>query len=317
MIRITSWVLAVCSILLCFDGTYAQSYPNRPIRMLTTPPGGGSDVMARLISQGLTNALGQQVVVDNRPSGVILGGIAAKAPSDGYTMVLQGSALWLVPLLQEAPYDPVKDFEPISMPAIAPNVLVVHPSLPVKSVQELIALAKARPGALNYSSGSTGAIAHLAGELFMSKAAIKIVRINFKGAGPALNGVITGEVQMMFPSAGSVAGHIASGRLRALAVTTAAPSELLPGLPTIASTGLPGYEAVSPFGVFAPANTSPAIIARLNQEIVKVTNSPDVRERILKMGMQPVGSSAAELKATVEAEVAKWGQVINDAGIRK
>lgn len=317
MFRVSSWTLAVCLALVGLDATYAQPYPNRPIRMLTTAAGGGSDVMTRLISQGLTNALGQQVVVDNRPSGIILGGIAAKATPDGYNLLLQGSGLWLAPLLQEAPYDAVKDFEPISMPALAPNVLVVHPALPVKSVQDLVALAKSKPGVLNYSSGTTGAIAHLAAELFMSKARVKIMRINYKGAGPALNAVVAGEVQMMFPSAGSAAGHVASGRLRALAVTTAKPSELLPGLPTIASMGLPGYEASSPFGIFAPAGTPQAIIARLNKEIVKVVNTAELKERILKMGMQPVGSSAAELKATVMAEVAKWGQVVKDAGIRK
>lgn len=317
MFRISSWTLAVCLTLVGLNVTYAQPYPNRPIRMLTTAAGGGSDVMTRLIAQGLTNALGQQIVVDNRPSGLILGGIAAKATPDGYNLLVQGSGLWLAPLLQEAPYDALKDFEPISMPALAPNVLVVHPALPVKSVQDLVALAKSKPGVLNYSSGSTGAIAHLAAELFMSKAGVKVMRINYKGAGPALNAVVAGEVQMMFPSAGSVAGHVASGRLRALAVTTAKPSELLPGLPTIASMGLPGYEASSPFGIFAPAGTSQEIIARLNKEIVKVLNTAQLKERILKMGMQPVGSSAAELKALVVAEVAKWGQVVKEAGIRK
>ncbi len=318
MFRVISRVLFVC-LVAPWAGTVSgqSSYPDRPIRMLTTEPGGGSDVMARLVAQGLTSALGRQVVVENRPSGIILGSIAAKATPDGYTMVLSGSGLWLVTLLQEAPFDPIKDFAPISLPATVPNILVVHPSLPVKSVQELIAMAKAKPGALNYASGSTGAIAHLAAELFNAKAGVKITRINYKGAGPALSSVVAGEVQLMFPSAGSAAAHVAAGRLRALAVTSAEPSELVPGLPTLASSGLTGYEAMSPFGVFAPAKTPKAIITRLNQEIVRVVTRADVKERFFKMGMETVGSSPAQLSATVKMEVTKWAQVIKDAGIRK
>lgn len=310
-------VLAIVLALFNPELTYAQqSYPNRPIRLLTTEPGGGSDVMARLIAQGLTGSLGQQVIVENRPSGIILGSIASKATPDGYTMLLSGSGLWLVPLMQDAPFDPIKDFAAITLPARVPNVLVVHPSLVAKSAQELIALAKAKPGTLNYSSGSTGAIAHLAAELFNSKAGVSIVRVNYKGAGPALAAVVAGETQVMFPSAGSVSAHIAANRLRALAVTTAEPSDLVPGVPTLASSGLPGYEAVSPFGVFAPAATPKSVLLRLNKEIVQIVRRPDVKDRFFKMGMETVGSTGSQLEATIKAEVATWSKVISDAGLR-
>ena len=233
-----------------------QNYPSKPIRMLAPEAGGGADFVARVIARELTANLGQQVVVENRggAGGIIAGEIVAKAPPDGYTLLFHGPAIWLLPFLRNhVPYDPVRDFSPITMAVTTPNILVVHPSLPVSSVRELIALAKARPGQINDAGANTASSVHLAAELFKAMAGVKIVRVPFKGVGPSLNALIAGQVQIMFPSAGAVAPHVKSGRLRALAVTSAQPTALAPGLPTVAASGVPGYESIAMFGIFAPA----------------------------------------------------------------
>jgi tripartite-type tricarboxylate transporter receptor subunit TctC len=240
----------------------------------------------------------------------------SKAPPDGYTLLIDAASFWIGPLLQETPYDPVKDFAPVTLTDSAPNVLVVNPSLPVKSVKELIALAKARPGELNYGSSSTGSTPHLAAELFNMMAGVKIVRVPFKGSGPAVISLLGGQVQLMFATAGSVAPHVKSGRLRALAVASLQPSALAPGLPTIAASGVPGYEAVAFEGMFAPAKTPVAIIDRLNQEIVRVLNRAEVKERFFNAGVETVGSTPEEFAAAIKSNVAKWGKLIKDAGIR-
>ena len=313
--RFVEWMFSIGMMVLGAGMVFGQNYPNKPIRIVASAAGGSGDFAARLIAQGLSGALSQQVVVDNR-GGVIPGEIVSKAPPDGYTLLIDAASFWIGPLLQETPYDPVKDFAPVTLTDSAPNVLVVNPSLPVKSVKELIALAKARPGELNYGSSSTGSSPHLAAELFNMMAGVKIVRVPFKGSGPAVISLLGGQVQLMFATAGSVAPHVKSGRLRALAVASLQPSALAPGLPTIAASGVPGYEAVAFEGMFAPAKTPVAIIDRLNQEIVRVLNRAEVKERFFNAGVETVGSTPEEFAAAIKSNVAKWGKLIKEAGIR-
>ena len=316
LLRFVAWVIAAGVLLLGAGAVSGQNYPNKPIRIVTSEAGGGNDLQARLIAQGLTGALGEQVIVENRPSGIIPGEIVSKAQPNGYTLLLYNNALWTGPLLQETPYDAVKDFSPIVAVSKAANVLVVNPALPIHSVAELIALAKAKPGELNYGSSGTGASNHLAAELFRTMAGINIVRINYKGAGPALTALLAGELQLMFPTAGAVAPHIRTGRVRVLAVTSAEPSALAPGVPTMAASGLPGYESISIYGVFAPARTPRTLIEKLNEEIVRFLNRADIKERFFNAGMETVGGSPEQLAATVKSEIARLGKVIEKAGIR-
>ncbi|MBI3069160.1 MAG: tripartite tricarboxylate transporter substrate binding protein [Betaproteobacteria bacterium] len=319
MPRLLIWALSAGMMALGAGGVTAQNYPTKPIRIVAAGPGGTGDFVARLVGQGLTVRLGQQVVVENRAAGggIIAAQTVAQAAPDGYTLLSYGPTIWLLPFLRRSvPYDPVRDFSPVTSLVTAPNLLVVHPSLPAKSVKELIALAKARPGELNYGSGATGATPHLAAELFKTMAGVDIVRINYKSTGQALNDLIAGQVQLMFSSAAAGLMHVKSGRLRALAVTSAQPSALFPGMPTVAAAGLPGYESASIFAVFAPAKTPAALIHRLNQEIVRVLNGADAREKLLNSGLEAVGSSPEEFAATMKSEMARWGKVIKDAGIR-
>ncbi|MBI4188930.1 MAG: tripartite tricarboxylate transporter substrate binding protein, partial [Betaproteobacteria bacterium] len=269
----------------------------------------------------LTASFGHQqvVIVENRGgSPAIAGETVAKATPDGYTLLLGTNSLWILQLIQNTPYDTLRDFSPLTIASRSPNILVVHPSLPVKSVKELIALAKAKPGALSYASGPVGSAPHLAPELFKAMAGVDIVRIGYKGGAPALNGLIGGEAQLMFAvaSGGVMTTFVKSGRLRALAVTTAQPSELAPGLPTVAASGLPGYESDTIAGMLAPARTPARLINRLNQEIVRVLNRADVKERLFNVGTEVVSGSPAEFAAVLKSEMAKWGKVIKDAGIR-
>jgi tripartite-type tricarboxylate transporter receptor subunit TctC len=293
----------------------AQDYPDKPLRIVTSEAGGGNDVQARLIAQGLTLALGQQVVVENRPSGVVPGDIVAKAAPNGYTLLLYNNTLWIGPLIHTTPYDVVRDLAPVTAVARAPNVLVVNAALPAKSVAELIVLAGAKPGALNYGSAGAGASNHLAAELFRTMAHIDIVRINYKGAGPALTALVAGELQLMFPTAGAATPHIKAGRVNALAVTSAEPTALFAGLPTVAAS-LPGYESISIYGVFAPSGTPRTIIVKLNAEIVRFLNRAEVKEKFFNAGMETAGSAPGELAAMVKSEMARMGKVIRDAGVR-
>jgi len=295
-----------------------QDYPNKTIRIITAEPGSGVDLVTRLMVTGLTGGLGQQLIVDNRggASGITPIQAVAKAPPDGYTLLLYGTGMWTLPLIQNLPYDPVSDFSPITLAGSSPNILVVHPSLPAKSVRELIALSKARPGALSYSSGGTGASNHLAAELFKSMAGVNILRVPYKGPASALNGMIVGETQLMFPNAAAAAPHLDTGRLRALAVSSARPSALVPGLPTITASGLPGYESAFAVGMFAPAKTPAAIISRLHQEAVRSLNSAEVKSRLFNVGVEVVGSSPEELAAAMKSEMARIGKMIKEAGIR-
>ena len=296
----------------------AQTFPSKPLRILTSEPGGGTDFVARMVAQGLTESLGQQVIVENRGggSGAIAGEALAKAAPDGHTLLAYGSTIWIVPLLRAgAPYDPQRDFQALSLTDRAPNVLVVHPSLPVKSVADVVALAKARPGELNYARAAAGGPPHLSAELFKSMTGAKLTAVPYKGGGPAVIGLLGGQVHLMFATAASITPHVKSGKARALAVTSAAPSALFPGVPTVAAS-VPGYEAVALNGVFAPAGTPAAIVNRLSVDIAQFLQRTEVRERFLNTGVETVGSTPAEFAATVKAEIAKWGKLIRDAGIR-
>jgi tripartite-type tricarboxylate transporter receptor subunit TctC len=297
-------------------GAAAQTYPSRPIRIVTSQPGSGSDFVARLIAPGLSAALGQAVVVDNR--GLIAIEIVARAPPDGHTVIFYSTPLWLSPFLRSnVSWDPVRDFAPITLAVTTPNILAVHPSVAARSVAELIAYAKAHPGKLNYGSGSIGSSSHLAAELFKALARVDIVRIPYKGVGPALIGLIAGQVHIVFPSASSALQYVKAGSLRALAVSSAQPSALAPGLPTIAASGVPGYEASTPLGVFAPAGTPAPIVERLNREMTLILNRPDVRDRLFASGVEVVGSTPAQLAEKIRSEMTRLGKVIREAGIRE
>lgn len=317
MTRVVAAVVTMGWSVLLAAPAWGQAYPAKPVRLVTSAAGGGNDFMARIIAQAMSGPLGQQVIVENRGgSSVIPGEVVVNSAPDGYTLLFASSSLWLAPLLQKIAYDPVRDLAPISLVDRSPNILVVHPSMPVRSVKELIALAKARPGEINYSSTGVGTSAHLAAELFKSMAGVSMVHIPYKGSGASLNGLLSGEVQLSFATATSVGPHLKAGRLRALGVTTAEPTPLLPGLTTVAAAGLPGYEAASTDGMFVPAKTPAAIIERLNQEIVRALQRADIREKFLNTGIELIGSGPGEFAAAIRAEVSRMGKVIRDAGIR-
>jgi tripartite-type tricarboxylate transporter receptor subunit TctC len=292
-----------------------QGYPDKPIRLVGSLPGGGSDLVMRLIAPGLKDALGQPVIVDNRAS-LLLGEIGAAAPPDGYTLIVVGSSFMIGHLLRKTTWDPIKDFLPVTLADAGPSVLLVHPSVPVKSVKELIALARAKPGTLNYGTGSPGSSAHLAGELFKSMVGVNLVWIPYKDQGLGMNALIGGETQVMFKDAGGVPAHIEAGRVRALAVTSGEPSPLFPGLPTVAASGVPGYEALAVDAVVVPARTPVAIIRRLNSEIVRSLQQPSVKQTLFNTGVIVVGNSPEELGKFMASEIEKWGKVIKEAGIR-
>ena len=294
----------------------AQGYPNRTIRIVTPPAGAGNDFVARVIAQGTTGYLGQQVVVDNRPASIV-GELVAKSPPDGYTLMAIGSVLWLTPFLQDSVgYDPVKDFAPISLTARSVNVLVVHPSVPARSVKELLALARARPGQLNFATGATGSSNHLAAELFKSMARVDIVRIAYKGSGPALNDMIAGQVHLMFPTSVAAMPHVQTGRLRALGVTTLEPSPLAPGLVPVAQSGLPGYESVVIYALFAPARTPADVIKRLHAALVQYRDAGGGGDKFTGAGIEVVASSPAELAAVMKSEMTRLGKLVKEAQIR-
>ena len=311
-------ILITAAALLAAGGLHAQEYPLKPVRIVAGDAGGGSDITARLIAQGVAGSLGQQLIVENR-GGNIANTVmpVARAPADGYTIVIYGGTFWIAPLLEKLPYDPVRDFAPITMATSSPSVVVVHPSLPVKSVKELIALAKARRGELNYASGPVGSSNHLSAELFKSMAGVNIVRIPYKGTGSALIDLMGGQVQIMFANAVSVGAHIKSGKLRALAVTGAQPSAVFPGLPTVAESGLAGYESASTQGMFAPVATPSSVINRLNQEIVRALNRTDIKDSLLRSGVDVVANSPEQFAARIKSEMTRLGKLIRDGGIRE
>jgi len=312
---VMAYVLFVGLMVLNTGNVSGQSFPTKPIRVITTEAGGTPEVIARLVFPTVSNALGQPVVIENIGGELIPGDLVAKAPPDGATILVYGSPFWTGPLLHKAPYDPIIDFAPITLAGRSPSMLVAHPSLPVKTVKELIILAKSRPGELNYASGTAGAASHLSMELLKLMAGINITRIPYRGGASAVKDLIAGQVQLMFTAATSARPHVKSGQLRALGVSTAQPTGLAPGVPAIAMSGVPGFESLEFSGVFAPAKTPEAIIKRLNEEIVRVLKSKDVTERLMNAGCEVVGQSPEQLAATVKAETDKWRRVIKDAGI--
>jgi tripartite-type tricarboxylate transporter receptor subunit TctC len=317
MSRRVVWIFPVVVMVLGMDAACSQSYPSKPLRFVTTGIGASTDLAARTVAQGLADSAGWNVVVDNRGSTIVAAEMASRAAPDGYTLLVSTDGLWRGPLLQKMPFDPAKDFSPITLVSRSPNILVVHPSLPVKSVKELIALAKARPGELNYGSGALGAATHLASELFNLMAGVKIVNIPYKSSGGAVTPLLSGQLQVMFGTTGAVSSHITSGRLRALAVSTSQPSPLAPGLPTVAAAAdLPGYESAATAGVFAPSGTSQAIIKRLNEEINRVLGRPEVKERFFNQSVEIVGGSPDEVAAFIKSDTATTARIIKEAGIR-
>jgi tripartite-type tricarboxylate transporter receptor subunit TctC len=311
--RILFAAVMFASALAC-----AQELPGKTIRIVTTEPGSTSDFLARLIAQGVSPAIGRSVIVENRGGGLAASDAVLRAAPDGSSVLLNGSSMWLAPLMRsDVPYDPVKDFLPVTLAANAPSVLVVHPSLPVKSIGELIAYAKAKPGEINYGSGSTGAPSHLAVELFKSMAGVNMVRIPFKGTSAGINALLGGQVQLMVVPPTAVLGHIKTGKLRGLAVTTAKPSVLAPGMAPVAAQGLPGYDVTGPFGLLAPAKTPAAIVQRLNQEMVRVLNGAEEKQRMLNSGVESVASTPEEFAAAIRDDIQKWGSLIRAAGIRE
>jgi tripartite-type tricarboxylate transporter receptor subunit TctC len=302
------------------QGPAAGSYPTGPIRMVVPfPPGGGVDSMGRIVAQRLAEALGKQIVVDNRggANGMIGSELVAKAPKDGYTLLFNGANLVTTPsLYAKVTYDPVRDFEPVSLVSLAPNILVAHPSVPANSVSELIALARARPGLVTFAGSGSGSTPHLAGELFKVMAKVDMVHVPYRGSGPAMVGLLSGEAVTMFLPAINAGPHLKSGRLRAIAVTAGKRLPAYPQLPTIAESGLRGYESSQWYGALAPAGTPAEIVNLLNGHIVKIMHAPDLQKRLIEDGTVPVGSTRAEFAAYIRSETEKWAKVIKASGAK-
>jgi len=300
---------------------FAQAYPSKPIRYIVPfPAGGGQDLVVRALAPRMGEALGQTVIVDNRPGAATMVGaeLAAKSPPDGYT-VFNGSNTTLAinpNLYSKVPYDPLKDFVAVTQIASLPNLLVVHPSLPVRTVKDLATLARNRPGQLNYGSSGTGTPAQLAGVMFGDEAHAKLVHVPYRGSSQALTALISGETQMMFGSMTSTLPFVKSGRLRAIAVTGAKRSLAAPDVPTVAEAAFPGFEAITWYGLFVPAGTPPAIIARLNTEVVKILRMPDFRDWLVAQGADPAPGTPEELAAFVKAELVKYAKIVKDSGMK-
>ena len=311
----------IVSALAWLPNAGAQPYPTKPIRLVITyPPGGNTDLVGRALALKLGEFMGQQVVVDNRGgAGGVLGSmITAQSAPDGYTIMLGTSAGMVInPLLsRKLTYDPVKDFAPVSMVVIVPQLLVINPQLPVKNVRELIAFAKAKPGYLNAGSSGVGTPNHFGTELLKWLAGVDIVHVPYKGGAPALTDLLGGQIQMAFSSVPAVLPHIKAGRLVALGVGSAKRSPALPNIPTIAEAGVPGYEYTTWYGIFAPAKTPRTLIARLNTEIVKAMETPDIKDRFTALGGDPDPGTPEELRAYMANESAKWAKIIKAANIR-
>ena len=314
-------VLALAGFAVPSEHVYAQAYPAKPVRIIVPfAPGGGTDIIARIIAPVLSERLGQQVLVDNRPGASTIVGseIVAKAAPDGYTLLiaLTGTLAINPSLYSKLPYDPVGSFAPISLLATSPNILVVHPSVPAKTVGHLIAIAKARPGMLNFASSGTGGAPHLAGELFKRLAKIDIVQVPYKGAGPALADVLGGHVSIMFSALPPVLPQVKAGKLRALAVTAARRSQLVPDFPTMAEAGVPGFEVSTWFGMLAPAGTDGRIADRLNSEVRSLLRAEDLRARFAEQGLEVLESSPSDFASYIKSEMARWGKIVRESGVR-
>jgi tripartite-type tricarboxylate transporter receptor subunit TctC len=312
--------LALAGLALAFDAP-AQGYPAKPIHFIVPYPAGGPlDTVARLLGAKLSESMKQPIIVDNKPGagGNIGADFVAKSAPDGYTILMGAVATHAInpTLYASIPYDPVRDFIPVTQVASTPNVLVVNPSVPASNVREFIAYAKANPGKLNFGSGSTGSAGHLAGELFDTLAGVKMVHVPYKGAGPAMQDLIAGQIQLMFDNLASSLGQIKAGRVKALAVTTAKRTALAPDLPTIAESGLPGFDISTWFGVFLPAKTPPAIVEKLHAEFTRALAAPDVREKMLQLGAEPVGNRPEEFAAFIKSEAGKYAKLVKASGAK-
>ncbi|MGQ0525666.1 MAG: Bug family tripartite tricarboxylate transporter substrate binding protein [Betaproteobacteria bacterium] len=308
------------ALLLVTSHAGAQSYPTGPVRIVVPfPAGGGVDTTGRLIGQRLAEALGKPFVIDNRPgaNGMIGSEIVAKSPKDGYTLMVNGANFVTTPsLYSKVTYDPIKDYEPISLLSVAPNVLVVHPSLPAKSVKELIALAKARPGQVNFAGSGSGSTPHLAAELFNTLASVKMVHVPYRGTGPAIVGLMSGEASVMFMPTTNAVQLVKAGKLRGLAVTSSTRLSVLPALPTVAESGLKGYESSQWYGMLAPAGTPAEILNVLNAHVVKIMQAADMKQRMTDSGNVAVGSARDAFAAHLRSEFDKWAKVIKQSGAR-
>ena len=314
MSRLARWAGALATALT--GAAAAQEYPVKPIRIIVGP---GPDVLARIVGQKLTDAWGQQVLVDQRPGagGIIAADSVAKSPADGYTLLLSTGTYTTIPsLYTKVPYDFVRDLAPVTLLAQLPFLLVAHPSVPAKNVQELVQLARARPGQLNYASSGNGTTAHLAGEMLKSMAKINIVHVPYKGTVPGVIDLVAGQVHIMFAIIQSSLPHAQAGKLRALAVSGSKRSSSAPAVPTISESGVPGYEFISWNGVHLPAATPRAASSKLNAELLRIITLPAVKERMLGLGMDVAGGTPEEFGALVKSDIAKWAKVIRDAGIK-
>ena len=316
-----SFLFALASVIVA-GGTLAQDYPSRPIRMVVGfPPGGGTDVMARLVTPKMTEAWGQQVVIDNRAgaTGIIGTDLVAKAAPDGYTLLMGHVATNAIAwsLFAKLPFDPAQDFAPITRVSSVPHLLVVHPSLDVRTVKDLIALAKAKPGQLTFPSAGNGSTPHLAGEIFKTMTGVNLVHVPYKGTGQSLQDLLGGQVQVAFDTTAAVITFVKAGRLRPLAVTTSKRIASLPEVPTVAESGVPGYEVTTWYGLFAPAGTPTAIVQKIFAQTARIVRLPDVRERLDGMGTEETtNASPAEFAALVKSDIAKYAKVVKAAGLR-
>jgi tripartite-type tricarboxylate transporter receptor subunit TctC len=317
------WAAGACMALAMGSASFAaeSQYPSRPLRIVTPyAPGGTTDILSRILAQHLTQSLGQQVIVDNRPGGSAQIGsdIVAKAAPDGYTLMVtpSGSHTSNPSLYRKLPYDTVKDFAPITLFAWVTNLIVTHPSSPIHSLQDLIALAKKQPGRLTYASSGNGTVAHLSAELLKSIAGIDLVHVPYKGGGPALAAIAANETTVMFAALPSATGFLQGKRIKPLAVTSPKRVAALPDVPTAAEAGVPGVGVMEWYGAFAPAGTPAAVIARLNAEIIKVIQKPEVRTRFADLGADPVGNSAAEFDQQIRADIAMWKKVVEFSGAK-
>jgi tripartite-type tricarboxylate transporter receptor subunit TctC len=319
---ISRFSVAALALMVSPSGICAQPYPDRPIRLVVpSGPVGTNDILGRLAALKLTEALGQQVIVDNRPgaTGIIGVQVVSKAPADGYTLLIGNVSTLAVNLSlhRNLPYDPVRDFQPITLIAKVPQILVVNPSVPANSVKELIALARAKPGTLTYGSGTAGTGAHLSGELLKSLAKIDIVQVPYKtGVGGALIELLGGQISMAFGGVPGVAPHIRSQKLRALGVTGATRTPVFPQLPTIAEAGVPGYEVTLWYGLLAPAGTPQPVVALLNRTLVKALNAPETREHMSGEGAEPAPMTPEQFSAFIKTEIGRWTRVMKDSGIK-
>lgn len=313
-------LIIIAGILLCAGRTMAQDYPAKPIRfIIPLAPGGGGDILARSIAQKLNEKWGQPVIVDNRPGGggVIGTEVVAKAPADGYTILMIATNHTVNPsLIPKLPYDAIADFAPVTQLTASPNILVLHPSLPAASLKELIALARQRPGQLNYSSAGNGTAGHLAAELMKMMAKIDVVHVPYKAAPQALSDLVSGQIQLQFSNLMTALPHVKNGRLRGIAVTTLQRSPAIPELPTMDQAGLRGYRVDQTYGVVAPGRTPAPIVAKLNAEIVNILKSPDIGQRMSAEGAMLVGNTPQEYLEYLKAELQKWTKVVKEVGIR-